>query len=185
MFELSSGRRNIQPMFFYSNKNLAFFGFFNCPFDIFELIPSYMFWEDCNLRNLITALSTRFTLLCLLCLTVSVFTIIQPVGWEFGVLADPFHQGMPTLVLKWGRASRRSAVISEWSSFRALFGEMAGKRPAMGTLCIMLLGLAGTQQLSDAKMRRLLDRVLCPAWEVQSAVVSGDQPLWKAPKRLF
>lgn len=34
-------------------------------------------------------------------------------------------------------------------------------------------------------MWTLRDEVLCPDWKVQSADVSGDQTLWKAPKRLF
>lgn len=33
-------------------------------------------------------------------------------------------------------------------------------------------------------MWSLCDKSLCPGWEVESAAVSGDQPLWKAPKRL-
>lgn len=34
-------------------------------------------------------------------------------------------------------------------------------------------------------MWSLLDKGLCPGWRVQSAAVSGDQPLWKVFKRLF
>lgn len=34
-------------------------------------------------------------------------------------------------------------------------------------------------------MWSLHNKGLCPAWEVQSAAVSDDQPVWKVPKRLF
>lgn len=120
---LSSGRLYIPSIPLFSNINLAFFGLFNCPFSSFELIPSSKCWEECCLLCtlcfppffsvlLVWKLIWIF-LLCRLCLTVLLFTIIQPGGWEFWVLADPFLQKMPTLVLKWWRASRRSTVISE------------------------------------------------------------------------
>lgn len=155
---VSSGSCYIPSISCCSNINFAFFGFFNCSFSMFELISNCVFrrlqFELCNHCPIHPFFFLLFKpvldcLLCLLCLTAWVFTIIQPIGWEFGVLADPILRGMSTLVLKWWRASCRSAVISEWSSFRALGGEMAGKRPAMGTLCIMQLRLAGTQQPSE------------------------------------
>ena len=159
---LSSGRHYIPSASLYSNINLAFCLHFlnlfvqllwiNIKLHVLRRLQFEMF-SRCFVHPF-----SLFLLLKLMWISCSAVCAWQPQclpssspsgGWEFWVLADPFLQGMSTLVLKWWRASRRSAVISEWSSFRALGGEMAGKRPAMGTVCIMLLGLAGTQQPSE------------------------------------
>lgn len=98
---VSSGSCYIPSISCCSNINFAFFGFFNCSFSMFELISNCVFrrlqFELCNHCPIhpffLLFKPVLDCLLCLLCLTAWVFTIIQPIGWEFGVLADPILEG--------------------------------------------------------------------------------------------
>lgn len=65
--------------------------FWHFSFSIFKLISIFFFFWGGDLKLLLYCLLFR------LCRTASVFTITQPTGWKFGVLADPSLEGMSTL----------------------------------------------------------------------------------------